>query len=167
LDGIRSVALHDGVLRKAIHAFKYQGRRELAEPLGRMLFTYWQEAHLPADLVVPVPLHANRQRERGYNQSALLARVLARQARLELDEVHLVRTRATPPQVGLSADKRKTNVKDAFSWAGGVLEGCAVLLVDDVCTTGATLEACALALRGGGAQAVWALTLARPHEVWG
>jgi ComF family protein len=164
LDGIRSVALHDGALRKAIHHFKYQRRRQLATMLGEMLFTYWQGANLTADLAIPVPLHKSRQKERGYNQAGLLAGVLAQRSQLPLDETHLIRTRATRPQVGLGVEERRDNVSDAFSWTGDGLEGIGVLLVDDVCTTGATLEACALALRNVGVASVWALTLARPRD---
>jgi competence protein ComFC len=161
LDGIRSVAIHDGALRQAIHHLKYNHRRELATTLGRMLSTYWQKVNLPADLVVPVPLHAHRQKERGYNQAGLLARALTEHLPLALNETGLIRTRATPPQVGLGARERKVNVQDAFVWTGARLEGVCVLLIDDVCTTGATLEACALALRQAGAESVWALTLAQ------
>jgi ComF family protein len=120
---------------------------------------------MPTDLVIPVPLHPSRQKERGFNQAGLLASVLAERARLPLNDGHLTRTRATPPQVGLGAEERKVNVQDAFIWEGNGLEGVRVLLIDDVCTTGATLEACAVALQAGGARLVWALTLARPHEL--
>jgi ComF family protein len=161
LDAIRSVAFHGGALRQAIHHLKYKRRRELAAPLGQMLFVCWQETHLPADIVIPVPLHASRQKERGYNQAGVLARVLAEHAHLALNEAQLVRRRATAPQVGLGAQERKVNVQDAFVWTGDGLADARVLLVDDVCTTGATLEACALALRQAGAKSVWALTLAR------
>jgi ComF family protein len=165
LDGVRSVAIHNGALRQAIHHLKYQRRRELAPTLGGMLFEYWQEAKLPTDLVIPVPLHSSRQQERGFNQAGLLASVLAERARLPLNDAHLTRTRATPPQVGLGAEERKVNVQDAFTWRGNGLEDLRVLLIDDVCTTGATLEACAVALQAGGAKSVWALTLARPREL--
>lgn len=158
---MRSVAVHDGALRQAIHHLKYRHRRELATTLGWMLSDYWQEAGLPADLVVPVPLHASRQKERGYNQAGLLARALVERLPLTLSETGLIRTRATVPQVGLEARERKVNVQDAFAWTGDRLEGVCVLLIDDVCTTGSTLEACALALRQAGAESVWALTLAR------
>ncbi len=162
LDGIRSVAIHTGALQQAIHQFKYQRRRELAPILGRLLFDYWQTVNLPIDLVLPVPLHPSRQRERGYNQASLLAEVFATQAQLPLNETDLIRTRATAPQVGLGAQERKVNVKDAFEWTGNGLTGVRVLLIDDLCTTGATLEACAQALRRSGVDWIWALTLARP-----
>lgn len=162
LDGIRSVAVHCGAMRQAIHHFKYRRRQELADPLGQMLFGYWREANLAVDLVVPVPLHSSRQKERGYNQATLLAGVLAEKAELTLNATGLTRTRATAPQVGLGADERAANVHNAFLWMDGGLDDVRVLLIDDVCTTGATLEACGLALRRSGAKSVWALTLARP-----
>ena len=131
-----------------------------------MLFAYWQEAKLPGELIIPVPLHTSRQRERGYNQAAFLVTELAERAQMPMNEKDLVRTRATPPQVGLGANERKANVQGAFAWTGSALRGVGVLLVDDVCTTGATLEACALALRQSQAGSVWALTLARPLDPW-
>jgi len=157
------VAIHDGALRQAIHHLKYKRRRELAPILGQMLFDYWNATRLPADLVIPVPLHASRLKERGFNQAGLLAHALSGPARLTLDETHLIRCRPTPPQVGLGAQERQTNVKDAFAWMGNELTGVRVLLIDDVCTTGATLQASAQALRQAGAASVWALTLARPR----
>lgn len=165
LDAVRSVGVHSGALREAIHHLKFRGRKELAAPLGQMLFTYWQGENLSADLVVPVPLHPSREKERGFNQAGLLAGILAGQASLPLCETSLKRTRATAPQVGLGVEERKANVEEAFVWAGKGLDGARILLVDDVCTTGATLEACAAALRQAGAGAVRALTLARPLAV--
>ena len=164
LDGNRSVASHSGALRDAIHQLKYQGRRELAAPLGNILFEYWQHVPQPIDLVVPVPLHPRRQSERGFNQAHLLSEIFTTQAGVPLNATDLVRTRATVPQVGLGADERKTNVAGAFSWTGERLDGRRVLLIDDVCTSGATLEACAGALRKVGAGTIWALTLARPFS---
>jgi ComF family protein len=126
----------------------------------------WVARPWPADVVVPVPLHASRQRERGYNQATLLARELvrclrARQAPMALDERVLVRERATPPQVGLDGAQRRENVRGAFRCSSDAVLGRQVLLIDDVCTTGATLEACAVALGEGGARGVRALTFAR------
>jgi ComF family protein len=161
IDGIRSVALFEGPLRQAVHHLKYTGQRGLASSLGSLLVEYWQGNSLPADVLVPVPLHASRQRERGYNQAALLAHELAAAASLPVIEGCLVRTRQTAPQINLKSDERKANVREAFACVDGRLAGRQVLLLDDVCTTGATLEACAMACRQAGARSVWALTLAR------
>lgn len=161
IDGIRSVALFAGPLRQAVHHLKYTGQRDLASALGRLLAEYWQDNRLPADVLVPVPLHASRQRERGYNQAALLAQELAAAAGLPVIEGCLVRARQTASQMTLKRVERKTNVRDAFACVDDRLASRQVLLLDDVCTTGATLEACAVACRQAGARSVWALTLAR------
>lgn len=158
---IRSVAHFEGTVRHAMHHLKYRGHTALAEPLGGLLATYWARHPAPVDAVVPVPLHAARLRERGYNQAALLAREMARRLGLAVDERTLVRERPTAPQVGLTASQRKDNVHDAFRCLNDALVGKQVLLIDDVCTTGATLEACTLALQRKGACSVQALTLAR------
>lgn len=161
IESIRSVVYFEGVLRRAMHWFKYRGRTVLAEPLGDLMAAYWMQHAKPIDVVVPVPLHAARMRERGYNQAALLAREMARRVGLVVDEQVLIRRRATTSQVKLDANQRKENVRAAFCCSGDKLAGKRVLLIDDVCTTGATLEACAIALYQGGARSVQALTLAR------
>jgi ComF family protein len=163
IDGIRSVYCFDGAAREAIHRLKYDGLAALAIPLGAALADAWREQPCAADVVVPVPLHRRRQAERGFNQSALLAREFARRLALPLDETALSRQRATRPQVDLGAEERKENVRGAFVATGRALSGKSVLLIDDVCTTGATLEACAVAMYAGGARRVCALTLARAH----
>ena len=122
---------------------------------------YWARYPMPADIVVPVPLHANRLRQRGYNQAALLAREMAYRVGLPVDEGTLVRHRATAPQVELDAGQRKENVRGAFNCSRSALAGMRVLLIDDACTTGATLDACAIALCEGGVNSVQALMLAR------
>ena len=166
LECTRSVFYFDGPVRDALHRFKYDGLTALAVSLGGLMAACWMGHPLPADVVVPVPLHAARLRERGYNQATLLAREMVRhlatrQVAPALHERLLVRQRATPPQVGLDAARRRENVRGAFRCSGKALTGRQVLLIDDVCTTGATLEACAVALREGGARGVRALTLAR------
>lgn len=161
IDDIRSVVYFEGVLRKALHRFKYGQLTALASPLSDLITAYWMQHPLPVDVIVPVPLHTTRLRERGYNQSALLAREMARQIGLMVDERTLIRQRATAPQVELGARQRKENVRDAFLCSSDALAGKQVLLIDDVCTTGATLEACAVAVQEGGARSVRALTLAR------
>jgi ComF family protein len=161
IDRIRSVVYFEGVLREALHRFKYDQLTALARPLGDLLATYWRQHPMPVDVIVPVPLHNTRLRERGYNQAALLAREMARQVGVAVVERTLLRQRSTAPQVELDIKQRKKNVQGAFRCSSDALAGQRVLLIDDVCTTGATLEACAVAVREGGAHTVWALTLAR------
>lgn len=162
IDGVRSVAYFDGTLREAIHHFKYSNLQDLTIPLGKLMSDYWEKSPLPAEIIVPVSLHPDRLRERGYNQATLLARELAKNIGLPIVENSLVRVRATRPQVELGAQERKENVRDAFRCSNAeLLKEKQILLIDDVCTTGATLEACSIALRQVGAHSVWAFTLAR------
>ncbi|MFN3974258.1 MAG: double zinc ribbon domain-containing protein [Dehalococcoidia bacterium] len=162
LDGVRSVFLLDGPIRRAVHALKYRGVWGLGPVLGAMLVpTALGMACLP-QVVVPVPLHPLRLKERGYNQAALLARCVAQGLGLPLEENLLVRRRAGTPSATLpSARLRQEEVRGAFACSEEEMGGVAVLLVDDVCTSGATLDACAVALKGAGAGGVWGLTLAR------
>lgn len=160
LDAIFSAAVFAPPLRDAIHDLKYNNGRALARPLGQQMVLAWRKRGLSADLIVPVPLHRSRVSERGYNQSALLARVLAAEVGVPIAERLLIRQRATAHQVGLSRAERAQNVAGAFSCLGEVA-GKHVLLLDDVATTGATLEACASALRAAGASQVTGFTLAR------
>jgi ComF family protein len=166
LDGLRCVNLYQGALREAIHTLKYAGQKRLAEPLGLLLAQAFIAYGLRADSIVPLPLHAQRQQQRGYNQSVLLARVCANHLKLPCLEDLVIRQRATRAQVGLSVQERLQNVSGAFALAPNVktrsLAGCRLLLIDDVCTTGASLEACAAPLYAAGVQEVWGLVLGRP-----
>jgi ComF family protein len=164
IDGIRAVGYLEGTLRTAIHRFKYSNIQPLAIPLGQLMAQYLLQNQLPVEVVVPVPLHAQRLKERGYNQAALLAQEITKTLGLPLLENALSRVKSTVPQVGLGARERRDNVRGAFHCADGRLKEQRVLLIDDVCTTGATLEACSLALRESGVSAVWGLVLAR--ERW-
>lgn len=161
LDWARAVAAYDGPLERAVHRFKYEGWACLAPVLAGLLADGLAIEAATTELVVAVPLHPRRLRARGYNQSELLARELRRRVRLAAGGGRLVRLRDTPPQVGLDRLHRQTNVAGAFEWRGPPLAARPVLLVDDVATTCATLEACARALRAGGAGAVHGLTIAR------
>ena len=157
---LRSAAAYEGPLEKALHRFKYEGRRPLAAPLALLLAERLAVEGLAAAAVAWVPLHPARRRRRGYNQAELLARELARLCSLP-PLPGLERTRDTPPQVGLDRLRRLANVEGAFRWKGEDLRRTPLLVVDDVATTGATLEGCAAALRAAGAGPVIGLTVAR------
>lgn len=154
-----------GVVRDALHQLKYAGEQRLAEPLGAAVARRWTRVGVGADLVVNVPVHADRARARGYDQAELIARSAARHLRLPFAPC-LERRRATIAQFDLDRATRATNVAGAFAVAApaagtGSPAGQWVLLVDDVTTTGATLAACAEALLASGAMAVSAITVAR------
>lgn len=162
IDGIRSLFLMQGLAREAIHKFKYENLRALAWPLGGLLWRYLEANPLPADALVPVPLHPRRLRQRGHNQAALLARELGQRSGLPVVEGMLTKIRHSPAQArASSAAQRRANVEGAFACRDRRLEGRRALLIDDVCTTGATLEACAATLKKAGAASAWGLTLAR------
>jgi ComF family protein len=150
---------YEGLLREIIHALKYDGRRSVGAGLSRIMGRQAADLLDGAQFVVPVPLHRSRQRERGFNQSEILARDF------EVPVCRsLRRTRATQPQVDLTAHERYLNVADAFtmsSRAAAELSGKVVVLVDDVTTTGATLDACAQVLLAAGVGEVRAITAAR------
>ncbi len=160
LDGLRAVGFFENPLREAIHRFKYQSRPELGVTLARLLDEYLAENCLPVDGIVPVPLHRDRERARGFNQSLILASELAARKGMPLWYNVIERKKPTRPQVDLNLQSRIENMRDAFDVVGDV-RNRRILLVDDVCTTGATLDACGLALKQAGAQSVWGLALAR------
>lgn len=162
IDGIRSASYFDhNPIRPAIHFLKYRNHKALASVLATLLADAYHRFQLVADIVVPVPLHAARLRERGYNQSALLAKALGTILHLSINTNTLQRTRQTKSQMTLSIKERHQNVRDAFACTNRELADRSVLLIDDVCTTGSTLNACANALRKSGVAAVWGLTLAK------
>lgn len=157
----RSWAAYRGPVRSAIHRLKYQNDLGLCEPLSQHLVQLFQELAWPVDCIVPVPLSLNRRKERGYNQSAVLARVIALRTGLLYLPDALVRIRHTISQVGLNAEERRRNLDSAFSAKNNQVIGRSILLLDDVMTTGATLRNAARALLQGGASQVFALSLAR------
>lgn len=163
-DRARSFAIYQGPVVQAILLLKF----EQIEPLGNWFAQRLAELvqsegiALAADVVVPVPLHRDRERERGYNQAALISKPLAKRLRLAHKAVLLMRTRARPDKRILSLEERWECVRGAFATRPGChVDNLRVLLVDDVLTTGATLDACARTLRQAGARSVIGLTVAR------
>lgn len=153
-----SVAAFDGPARDAIHAFKFHGLHAMSAVMGRLMASCTQTHQI--DVVIHVPLHTSRRRERGYDQSSLLARSAARQLHIPWKSKALTRTRRTAQQARLSADKRAANVAGAFR-ATSAWHGEHVLLIDDVSTTGATLRAAAVALQSAGAGEITGLVFAK------
>ena len=163
-DRVRSFAFYDRALVRAVLLLKF----ERIEPLGAWFaarlaeLVEREEAALGADVVVPVPLHRVREKERGYNQADLLAKPLARRLRLPRQGVLLMRTRPRPEKRVLSLEERWESVRGAFATRpGSQVDNRRVLLVDDVMTTGATLDACSRVLLEAGAKSVFGLTVAR------
>ena len=158
----RAAAIYTGVLRRAIHLFKYKGVRELLPYLEGLLGQCLSEHPPPVpDVIIPVPLHRRRERERGFNQAALLAAGVGRHLQRPVDYHSLIRRQYTPPTHGLSRREREKVMKDAFICrAGRRLRGKTILLIDDILTTGATASGCSTALLQGGAAGVYVLTVA-------
>jgi ComF family protein len=163
-DTARAHFLYEGAIRDLIHSFKYNQRTQLRYPLA-LLTLEGVSGFLPdhdPHLIVPVPLHRSRLRQRGFNQAVLLGRVLSRQLSLPMLTDALARTRSTEPQIELSAAERRLNVKGAFTVnMPDQVAGKRVLLLDDVMTTGSTMDECAKELKRAGADMVIAATIAR------
>ena len=157
----RAWALHDGSARHALHQLKYRRDIGLGDALSQEMILLLDELDWQPQIVVPVPLGKNRQQERGYNQAALLARPVSLALGLPYKPQVLQRKRETRTQVGLTRDERRQNMRGAFTARRQSVEGRHVLLVDDVMTTGATLNSAAIALKEAGAANIWAITFAR------
>ena len=161
-DTARAVGIYAGALKQAIHLFKYNSRSLLAAPLGTVLAQQGrgllEHEH---DVIMPVPLHARRIRQRGFNQSLVLARQVGKLWDVAVAAEGLERTRWTDPQTMLHERQRLRNVRDAFSCRATAVEKKSILLVDDVYTSGSTVNECAKVLKRNGARRVDVLTLAR------
>lgn len=160
LQGCLATGEYTGALRTAILALKFNGEPDAAVYLGERMARLLSRANGSFDTLIPVPLFLRRQHERGYNQSELLGAIMAQHTNTPQNTLALARVRATRPQVGLNQAARLRNLQDAFRADPAAVNGQRVLLIDDVCTTGATLRACAEALTAAGASAVYAITAA-------
>jgi ComF family protein len=159
----RALGAYEGSLQEAIHRWKYEGKTHLAfffaEWMAEGLNRYWEPDSL--DLLIPVPLHTHRLRERGFNQALLLVKELSRRTGISYRKTILQKKKPTIPQVNLSGTEREKGLREAFHVVGKEeLEGKSVLLVDDVYTTGATVNECSKVLLRGGAKRVDVLSLA-------
>lgn len=162
LGGIRAACRHEGIARTAIHDLKYRRVRARSDTLANLLAEEIARRPLAIDLLVPVPLATGRRRQRGFNQSELIARQLSVHLGVPMSGALLRRVRETPPQVGRSMAERRENVLGAFKCAEpSAVVGRRIALVDDVMTTGATLEACAEVLSASGATRVYGLVVTR------
>ncbi|RJO62965.1 MAG: ComF family protein [Dehalococcoidia bacterium] len=162
IDGIRSPLTFQKLTREAVHQLKYRNMRVMAAPLAAVLHDYLTENPIDTDVFIPVPLHPQRLRERGYNQSLLLAHQLGKLCGIPVRSDILKRHVHTPPQARTASSvERHRNMREAFKSLDGKVKDKRVLLIDDVSTSGATLDACASALKRAGALSVWGLTVAR------
>ncbi len=157
----RAWGYHEGPLKRAVHQLKYRRDIALGDKLADLLFEIVQDQTWEIDLIVPIPLAKKRQNRRGYNQAALLASPLAWSLGLEFSNKALYRKKETRTQIGLNIQERKENVKNAFALKSNIIKGKNILLIDDVITTGATLNSASVALKDGGVNKVYAITLAR------
>jgi len=161
----RSMGIYNKVLKKCIHLFKYYGEKKLAEPLGKLMVNYLlknNEFEKKLDLIIPVPLHKNDFRKRGFNQSILLGRVIGNYFSIPVGEKVLIKKKLTPFQVNLSKKEREKNILKAFSVEKPEeIKGKNILILDDVFTTGSTVAECAKELKEARANKIYVLTLAR------
>lgn len=162
---LRSWGLYEGALREAIHKLKYRNDLGVSEELARPLSALLTGTGWHVDLISPVPLSRKRLKTRGYNQAAMIARWVSFTNRIPFYPGVMVRSKDTISQVGLSGEERRLNVLEAFEANPAIATGKSILVIDDVATTGATMQACALALLKSGASHVYGLTLARAGHI--
>lgn len=163
-DSAHATFLYKGEIRNLIHSFKYNQKTHLRYPLALMILDDISKLMLDQqpDLIVPVPLHRSRLRQRGFNQAVLLGQILSQKLAVPILYDSLIRIRRTEPQIELSGNERRVNVRGAFAVKrGDLVAGKRIMLLDDVMTTGSTMNECANELKKAGALTVWAVTVAR------
>ena len=160
IDGMYALARYQGTMRSAIHVLKYKYVSDIVQTLALLLTAQYPVSMPPIDILIPVPLHPKREKWRGFNQSALLARHIGAIRHVPINSRMLMRVRMTTPQIELDKQKRKANLRGAFTFHAGDVKGKVVGIVDDVSTTGTTLAECAKVLKQKGAKAVWGIVLA-------
>lgn len=156
--------VYEGAIRDLVHMLKYDRKIQCRRPLGLLMAERLSESVMKdaPELIIPVPLHLKRLRQRGFNQAILLGEVLSREWGIHLERKAMIRTRWTEPQINLAAAERAANVKGAFEVAEpGKIKGRMIVLVDDVMTTGSTVSECAKVLKKAGAAGVHVVTVAR------
>lgn len=166
-DAVHSITSYEGVMRELIHRYKYDYNECLAKPLGKILVQGLKHINVlnEMDFVIPVPLYWRRKVKRGFNQSELLAKIVAKHLSLKYSKRILIRNKNTETQTHLSRDERVVNVKNAFVVnKPSLISGKSIILVDDVMTTGVTASECAHALKGNGAALVHVIALTRVNK---
>ena len=161
----KSVFLYDGVVKKFVRQLKFDNKKFYASTLSNFIASEYVKLNKDFDIIIPVPIHKDREKRRGYNQATLLCTSLKEKLKLNVDENVLTKERATRSQAYLSREEREKNLEDAFKVVDRKLvKGKTILLVDDVFTTGTTINECAKTLRSAGAKEVHSLTLAHAHR---
>lgn len=161
MDGMFAACHYQGVVKQAIHLLKYRQVSDLVTELSLLLFESYPKTIPKLDLLIPVPLHFRREKERGFNQSFLLAKSLGKKLGIPVKNNILKRIRYTKPQADLKREKRLDNIRNVFVCSqNGPLRGKTIGLVDDVATTFATINECCRVLKQAGAKAVWGIVLA-------
>jgi len=161
LDGVRSCYVYEGTIREAIHRLKFEKDLGLAEILAKALVKTLSHEHWNIEVITSVPVSSTRMKERGYNQAEMLAVPLALITGIPYKRSLLKRIKESPSQIGLGRKERQENIRDAFVATARASQFSSILVIDDVITTGSTLQSCALALREQGVKQVFGLTLAR------
>lgn len=163
----RAPLMYGGDLRKIVHELKYKNKTYLADYLGEFLIDEYIKSNFVADVIVPIPLNIKRQKERGFNQAEIICYPLAKRLELKIDNTHLVRTVDTPTQTKLTKKEREENLKNAFTVIDTTaFKGKNILLVDDIFTTGSTMEEASKPLLKAGAKSIFALSIAHTIPIF-